>query len=323
MKILISADMEGISGIVAGEQVDSRSGKEFEWARELMTQEVNYAIEGAFDGGAKEVIVNDSHGGMRNIIPDKLHPEATLISGSLKELSMVQGLSNDVDGLFLVGYHGRRGTRGSILDHTYSGRVLRRLKINEVELGETGMNALVAGEFDVPVLLVTGDNTVCKEAGELLEGVYTVQVKEGLSRYAAHCLHPQKAGELIKQKAKEAVKDISGFEPFKLEAPYRLELEVPERRIDDIELGQRGELVLSAISGVSFPFEVERITPQTRSSDGSTRFVVEANFLEESLAFRPGMQGVGKIDVGEDRLLSLWTDELRHWLRLNVWRWWG
>lgn len=226
MKILISADMEGIAGIVAGDQVDSRSGKDYDWARKIMTEEVNYAIEGAFAGGAQKVVVNDSHGGMRNIVPDLLHPDATLITGSLKELSMVQGLSNDVDGVFLVGYHGRRGTRASIMDHSYSGRVLRRLKINGVELGETGVNALVAGEFDAPVLLVTGDDSVCREAETLFENVYTVEVKKGLSRYAAECIHPKKAGEMIKKEAEKAVKDISTFKPFRLESPYRLELEL-------------------------------------------------------------------------------------------------
>jgi len=226
MKILISADMEGIAGIVGNDQVDSRSGKDYDWARKIMTEEVNYAIEGAFAGGATEVVVNDSHGGMRNIIADLLHPEAKLITGSPKELSMVQGLSDDVAGVFLVGYHGRRGTRASIMDHTYSGRVLRSLKINGMELGETGMNALVAGEFDAPVILVTGDDSVCREAKDLFEKVYTVEVKKGLSRYSAECLHPKKAGELIKKEAEKAVKDIESFKPFRLESPYRMEMEV-------------------------------------------------------------------------------------------------
>ncbi len=226
MKILISADMEGISGVVAGDQVDSRSGKDYDWARKVMTKEVNYAIEGALAGGATQVVVNDSHGGMRNIVPDLLHPEAKLITGGLKELSMIQGISDDVDGVFLVGYHGRRNTRASIMDHTYSGSVLRRLKINDVELGETGMNALIAGEFDAPVLLVTGDDSVCREAEELFAKVYTVEVKKGLSRYSAECIHPQKAGELIKNKAEKAVRDISSFKPYRLESPYRLEVEV-------------------------------------------------------------------------------------------------
>ncbi len=226
MKILISADMEGISGIVAGDQVDSRSGQDYSWARGIMTEEVNRAIKGALAGGAQEVVVNDSHGSMRNIIPDKLHPEATLISGSLKELSMVQGLSDEVSGVFLVGYHGRRGTRASILDHTYSGRVLRRLQINGVELGEMGMNALVAGQFEAPVILITGDDSVCAEGQELLGNVYTVEVKKGLSRYSAECIHPEKAGELIESKAREAVENISSFKPFQMESPYRLEMDV-------------------------------------------------------------------------------------------------
>lgn len=104
---------------------------------------------------------------------------------------------------------------------------------------------------------------------------------------------------------------------------YRLELEIPEGRIDDIVVGQRGQLVLAAMTGQRLPFEIERITPQTRSSEGTTRFVVEARLDEEHAALRPGMQGVGRIEVGEGRLLGIWTRELADWLRLAVWRWWG
>ncbi len=224
MKILISVDMEGISGVVADDQV-SRNGQDYQIAREIMTQEANYAIEGAFEGGAREVLVNDSHGTMRNLLINKLHPQAKLISGGTKELSMVQGLQEGVDGLFFVGYHAKRGTTQAILDHTYSGRSVWRLSINGQEMGETALNAFVAGAFDVPVLLVTGDDKLCKEAEEMLDKVVTAQVKKAYSRYSALCLSPQEAGVLIKAKAKAAMGNINNVKPYKLKPPYRMELE--------------------------------------------------------------------------------------------------
>ncbi len=225
MRILISVDLEGISGVVGKNQIHEE-GSGFEWARNKMAKEVNHAIEGALEGGAREIYVNDAHGSMKNIIPDKLHSEAFLISGDLKELSMVEGLQKDVHGLFLIGYHARRGTKGGILDHTYSGRVVSQITINGVELGETGINALVAGAYGVPVLLITGDDKVCQEGIDLLGDVYTVKVKEGLSRYAAICLHPEKAGKIIKEKAREAVTNINRFKPFVMDSPYELRVEV-------------------------------------------------------------------------------------------------
>lgn len=232
MKILISADMEGISGVVSEDHVSTK-GNDYEKMREVMTQEVNYAIEGALAGGATEVTVNDSHGSMRNIIPTLLHKEALLITGGLKELSMVEGLSEDIDGAFLVGYHAHRGTVKAIMDHTYSGRVVKQVWVNGKEMGETGINALVAGTFQVPVLLVTGDDKVCKEAEELFDTVYTVAVKTALSRFAAKCLHPEKAGELIRAKAEKAVSDIQSFKPLTMEGPYRLEADVVSPEMAD------------------------------------------------------------------------------------------
>lgn len=225
MKVFISVDIEGISGVVHEEHT-RRDGREHDRARKLMTGEANAAISGSFEAGASEVIVNDSHGTMRNLIPEELHESAKLITGSTKPLGMMQGIDRGFDAVFLVGYHARRGTLHGILDHTYSGATVDSFIVNGQELGETGMNSAIAGCFDVPVVLVTGDSAVTNEARNLLGNVETVTVKEPVSRWAAKCLHPNKAREAIKQGAVSALRRRGEMRPFKLRPPFELRLEL-------------------------------------------------------------------------------------------------
>lgn len=191
-----------------------------------MTGEANAAVSGAFEAGASEVVVNDSHGTMRNLIPEELHEEAKLITGSTKPLSMMQGIDQGFDAAFLVGYHARRGTLHGILDHTYSGATVSSFVVNGQELGETGMNAAIAGIFNVPIVLVTGDSAVTSEAKALLGNVEAVTVKEAVSRWSAKCVHPNKARQMIRQGAISALKRRSEMRPFKLKPPFELRLEL-------------------------------------------------------------------------------------------------
>jgi len=224
MKVFISADMEGVAGIVHGEHT-MREGKEHERARRLMTHEVNAAIEGALEADKNvKVVVNDSHGTMRNILPEELHEAAELITGSPKPLSMMQGIDSSFDAAFFVGYHARRGTYLGVLEHTYHGGVISDVLINGKPMGETGINAALAGYFKVPVVLVTGDRTVAEEAVSVLGTVETVKVKEGVGRFAAHCISPAKARTLIKQGASGALKNINRFKPFKVKAPIKIDV---------------------------------------------------------------------------------------------------
>lgn len=151
--------MEGVAGVVDREQT-LRDGKEHERARKLMTQEVNAAIEGALEAGAKQVLVNDSHGTMRNIILEELNENAELITGSPKPLSMMQGIDKTFNAVLFVGYHAMRGTYKGVLEHTYHGNIVSDVFFNSKRYGETGMNAAVAGYFKVPIVLVTGDQAV-------------------------------------------------------------------------------------------------------------------------------------------------------------------
>jgi len=204
MKIYISCDMEGISGVVHWDDTGREGQEDYQRFRKLMTLEANAAVEGALLGGATEVVVNDSHGGMRNIMLEDFHKEARLITGSTKFMSMMEGLDASYNAAIFIGYHARAGARG-VLSHTYTGQVLE-YRVNGEIMGETGMNAMVAGAFGVPVIFLSGDSTVTSEAKRLLGNIQTVAVKEAATRYAAKCLHPEKARELIRAGVQEALK---------------------------------------------------------------------------------------------------------------------
>jgi D-amino peptidase len=224
LKVYISVDMEGIAGVVNGDQT-SASGNDYNIARRWMTQEVNAAILGAKEAGATEIVVNDSHGSMRNVVISELDSAAYLITGSPKPLSMMQGIDETYDAIFFIGYHARAGSEDGVLDHTYSSASVFSIKVNGMELGEAEQNALIAGCFDVPVVLVTGDQTVCGQVKKSLgEGVETAVVKEGIGRHAAKSLTPQKACALIKNKAKIALENRNKVKPLKMDPPYRFEL---------------------------------------------------------------------------------------------------
>lgn len=225
LKVYISADMEGISGIVHSDQV-SPEGHDYNIARKWMTEDVNSAVEGALEAGAEVILVNDSHGSMRNILPNDLHPKATLISGSPKPLSMMQGIDESFSACVFVGYHSKAGTTSSILDHTYSGASIYSIKINGVEMPELGINALVAGYFNVPVIFVSGDSEVCKQAQSILgDKIVTVAVKDSFGRTSAKLLPMDEARKKIREGVKLALKRINEIKPFKMNPPFNFEME--------------------------------------------------------------------------------------------------
>jgi len=213
--------MEGISGVVAWPQTEP--GKfDYDRMRKLMTEETNAAIEGALEAGATEVLVNDSHDGMRNLLLEDLNPEARLITGDHKPMSMMEGVGPGFDAVFLVGYHSQAGSLG-VLNHTYTGRVVHYW-VNGRVMGETGMNALIAGFHGIPVVMVTGDSAVAAEAKELLGTVEAVAVKEPKSQFSASCLHPTKARALIKEAGKKALGNLGNYRPLVPSTPSTVRL---------------------------------------------------------------------------------------------------
>lgn len=232
MKIYISADMEGISGVVHREQLVSGTS-DYERARKLMTQEVNSAIEGALEAGATEILVNDGHGSMRNIIIEDLNPEARLVTGYPKPMVMMEGIDSSYDGAIFIGYHNLAGGKG-VLAHTMSGFTFKYIKINGVEFGETELNGALAGYFGVPVLAVSGDNYLYEEVSKFFQDVEYAEVKKVCGTYAADCLHPEKARKLIKEKVKSAILNKKKSKPFTIEGPIELEVALNKPAFADI-----------------------------------------------------------------------------------------
>jgi D-amino peptidase len=220
MNLLVSTDMEGISGVVLDEQTSS-SHTDYGRFRKLMTADVNAAIEGALAAGAKQIVVTDSHASMTNVLIEELNTAAELISGHLRPLGMMEGIGPEIDAVFLVGYHAASGTAAASLEHTWSGRVVA-LRLNGREVGEMGLNAALAGAYGVPVVLVTGDRAVTEEARALLGKVETVAVKESITRCAARCLHPEVARERIRQAAERALQ--RGGTPLVLASPITVQI---------------------------------------------------------------------------------------------------
>ena len=263
MRVLISADMEGTCGVVNWTQVtppdvatargSAASPGEYEWARRMMTKEVNAAIEGAILAGANEVYVNEAHDGMRNLLPEELHPAALLISGAHKPLSMMQGVDEtDVQAVVFTGYHAKAGTPGGVLAHTYTGFV-RDLRIGNASVGEYGLNAAVAGHFGIPVVTVVGDDKAVAQTRSLLgEQVTGVMTKRGLGTMAAIHRHPGRAREAITAAVREGVVRRGEVKLYRVEAGTTIQV-----RVDGPERADLGALVpgveRTAETTLSFP----------------------------------------------------------------------
>jgi D-amino peptidase len=225
-KVFISVDMEGIWGVVAGPQTSS-SSPEYGSARRWMAEDVNAVIAGLFEAGASEVVVNDSHGSMRNIVADQLDPRASLVSGSPKPLSMMQGIDGTFEACVFVGYHARAGTAAATLDHTISGGTIRAIRINGQELPELGINGAIAGYFKVPVIMLSGDTATCEQARSILgQEIVAVPVKEAAGRYAAKLYPMAEARQALREGARDALAKRTGIAPFRINPPCQFDVEL-------------------------------------------------------------------------------------------------
>lgn len=202
-KVYISADMEGISGVVDMDDTQP-TGRDYQQARRLMTEDINAAIHGALAGGATEVIVNDAHGPMRNILPDILHKNAILIRGKAKPMGMLEGLDETFDAIICIGFHARAGENG-VLSHSFMGHEVEDIWLNGRLVGEIGLLHAVAHELNVPVVMLTGDTIACKEAEQWNPTIQTVSVKESIDRFSARLQPLEKARAAIEVAAKNAV----------------------------------------------------------------------------------------------------------------------
>ena len=223
MKLYISADMEGVAGVSSWQQVDARTPHpEYETYRRYYTQEVAAAIEGARSAGAGEVLVNDSHGPMRNFVFEDLPADARVIFGNRKPYSMVQGGEAGYDGAFFVGYHGAIGDMDAVLCHTFTPAVIYDLHLNGMRCSEATINAALLGAHGVPLLLVTGDRTTVEGVQAQMPWVHGVVVKESIGTFSANSVSPAAARRLIAEGAARAIAQAAKAKPFVVPGPIAM-----------------------------------------------------------------------------------------------------
>ena len=236
MKVFISADMEGISGVVHAEEL-TQGTPGWERARRWMTGDVVAAAEGAFAAGATEVLVVDGHAGMRNLIYDDLPAGVIAHRGPAagRTMCQVEGLDASFDCVLLVGYHSMAGTDG-LLSHTWHGGVVGQFRLNGRPIGESAITAAVAGHHGVPVVLVTGDQYVADEAAGVVPGIHSVTVKHTTGRQNARCLPLATTTAMVRSAAEVAVRNRAAIAPLATTAPTVIEIDtLSHRQADRIE----------------------------------------------------------------------------------------
>ncbi|MEU5607517.1 M55 family metallopeptidase [Streptomyces sparsogenes] len=203
MRVYISADMEGVTGLVDAEDVQLR-GRDYERGREMMTEDVNAAVRGALAAGAAHVLVNDAHSSMRNLLADRVHPAAVLVRGMPKPMGMLQDLDGDFDAVLCVGFHSRAGTLG-VLSHSYMGHEIEDMWLDDRPVGEIGFAHATAAALGVPVVMLSGDDAACAEMAAWDDTVVTAPVKYALDRFAARLRPVAEARKAIEEAAAEGV----------------------------------------------------------------------------------------------------------------------
>jgi D-amino peptidase len=224
MKVFISVDMEGVTGVTDPEDV-LPEGAEYQRGRVFMTQDANAAVLGAFDAGATDVLVNDSHWIMRNLLLEKLDPRVRVIKGLHKPMCMVQGLDDSFEAAVFIGYHSCAGTEGGVLNHTLLGKEIQNVFLDGEPIGEARLNALLAGHYGVPVAFVAGDTAACREAQRVLgDDLRTFAVKDGIDMFTATCLHPDVTAKGIREGVAEALRGARR-EPYRMPGAHTFGIE--------------------------------------------------------------------------------------------------
>jgi len=223
LKVYISADMEGVVGVVTGDQLGP-SGFEYAKARELMTAEVNAAIEGALAAGATEIVISDSHGNGENLLLEKLPQDVLLIRSWPRPLMMMEGIDASFDAAIFIGYHASTTNSAGVRAHTISSARLADIRLNGTSVPEAGINAAIAGHFGVPVVMISGDDVIIEEARSHLGDIEGAVVKEAISFHSAKTLMPEAAFDLIREKVTTALQRLDDFAPYELETPITLDV---------------------------------------------------------------------------------------------------
>jgi D-amino peptidase len=227
MNLYVSSDMEGVAGVCAWQQVDARTPHaEYATFRAYYTREIVSAIEGAREGGADGVLVNDSHGPMRNVVLDDLPADVRVIFGNRKPFSMAQGADAGFAGAFFIGYHGGAGDADAVLCHTYTPSVIYEVRVNGVPCSEATINAGLLGYYGVPVLMVSGDRTTVEGVREQMPWVRGAIVKESIGTFACNTMTPEAAQRLIRREAQAAIEGRAAARPYRFEPPIVLDVQL-------------------------------------------------------------------------------------------------
>lgn len=244
MKIYISVDIEGISGVVNSSH--TTIGKhEYDRARVLMTGELNAVINAVQESGQHKIVVNDSHSKMTNILIEELNEEIELITGDHKQLGMMECIDEDFDAAIFVGYHARHNTPGT-LAHSYYGSVVSEITVNDMKVGEGELNALLAAAYDVPVIMISGDNVLSEQIQEFNPDIENAVVKKAISRYTARCLSPTKVKKLLNKHCKEALSRVDNISMVKFEGKVKLEVEFHNNGLAEATLNVPGVELIKA-----------------------------------------------------------------------------
>jgi D-amino peptidase len=273
MKIYISADMEGVVGAVTAEQLGP-TGFEYQRFREFMTQEINAAIEAAFEAGATEIVVSDSHGNGQNLLIEKLPKNILLVRAFPRPLMMMQGIDATFDGVIFLGYHASTTNLQGVRAHTMSSARLADVQLNNISMSEGSFNAAIAGHFNVPIIMVSGDDAAVKEVTALLGDVEGAVVKWNYGFHSAMTMMPEAAYALIREKVKKAIGRIKAFKPYKLKTPVRLDVRFKNYRPSEV---------------LSYLSIVERTDAHSIKFMGKDIIEV-SKFMEFILTYEPGLE---------------------------------
>jgi D-amino peptidase len=222
-KVFISVDMEGVTGVVQPAQL-LQQGFEYERFRQIMTDEVKAAIEGARSAGATEFIVCDSHGNAQNILIDQLPDDVRIVRGMPRPLSMMQGIDATFGAVVFVGYHGSEFAVDAVRGHTISSARLLGVRLNGMEVTEGIMNAGIAGQFGVPVVFVSGDRVAVDQLRAVAPWIEGAIVKEGLGYHSAITVTPARGRAMIRDGVAKAVRNVSNARLYKIATPVQLDL---------------------------------------------------------------------------------------------------
>ncbi|MBS0363527.1 MAG: M55 family metallopeptidase [Proteobacteria bacterium] len=224
LRIFISVDMEGVTGVVMPNQL-TPTGNEYERYRLIMTNEVNAAITGARKAGATEFVIADGHGNFQNLLLDSLPKDAKVVRGEPRPLIMMDGVQDGTfDGAMFIGYHASSVSLAGVRAHSFSSAAISELKVNGVPVSEGYWNAAVAGDFNVPVILATGDDVAVAELKPVAKSAELVAVKKALGFHAAETLTPAAANELIEAASERAVRNLPADKPFRIKGPVTVDL---------------------------------------------------------------------------------------------------